>query len=820
MILIAAVLAAALLGGYVFYGARAGVPQTAGEIRLPGLKEPVQVLRDSFGIPHIYAANSHDLFMAQGYVHAQDRFYQMDFWRHLSFGRLSEMFGPGRVNTDKFLRTIGWGRVAKQELETVGPEVRQILQDYAEGVNAYMATHSGAQLGMEYSILALISPSYKPGLWLPEESLAWGKVMSWDLGSNMDAEIERAVLLKTLSVEQVNELFPLYPSTHPVILPDFKLADAAPAQIAALSGLTPDLTALRSRFNEVDALVGPRGDGIGSNNWVISGSRTASGKPLLANDPHLGPQLPSIWYENGLHCQQKNDACPYDVVGFSFPGDPGVIIGHNDRIAWGVTNVGPDVQDLYIEKINPANLDQYEVNGKWEDMQVFKETISISGGKTEAVTIRYTRHGPLIDQVYGKDSYPTFGVTLPEKYAVAVKWTALEPGTLFRSILWIDKARNWDEFRAAAKDWAVPSQNLIYADVDGNIGYQTPGLIPIRAKGDGRLPVPGWTDEYEWKGYIPFEKLPFTYNPKAGYVATANNAVVDSSYPYLLGTDWEYGYRQKRIVDLIEQAPGQIDAAYIQKMHGDNTDLNAANLVPYLQKLQIDNAGQQAARKLFDGWDYQANMDSAPAALFEAFWKHVLADTFDNKLPEIARPTGGSRWMYVMENLVKQPDSQWWDNPKTQPVENRDIIFKQALAEAVDELTKSLGSDPSKWKWGDLHTLTLQNQSLGQSGIAPIEDLFNRGPFRTAGGRAIVNATGWDTLGGFQVNWVPSMRMIVDLSDLTKSQTINLTGESGHPYTPHYTDQTDLWRMIQYHPMLWSAAQVQAAAQEKLDLKP
>jgi penicillin amidase len=775
------------------------------------------------GIPHIYASSLHDLFMAQGYVHAQDRFWQMDFWRHIGSGRLSEMFGDKQVETDSFLRTLGWRQIAEQEVASYDAESLAVLDAYAEGVNAYLVDHQGTAISLEYGILKILTPNYKPEPWTPVNTLTWAKAMAWDLGGNMDEEIERAILLKNFTPEQVAQLFPSYPADHPIIVPETGQAATNPSAGRNIPNL--DWAFIQKRFTALDALLGPSGAGIGSNSWAVSGSLTATGMPLLANDPHLGIQMPSIWYQIGLHCRPVSANCPFEVAGFSFAGAPGVVIGHNQNIAWGLTNTGPDVMDLYIEKINPDNPNQYEYNGQWVDMTLRTETITVGGGKPVSLTVRSTRHGPIISDVYGKlEAFTTkAGVPLPENYAISLRWTALEPSTIFQAIWGFDKAANWDEFRKAASKFNVPAQNLLYADVQGNIGYQMPGNIPIRKSGDGTLPVLGWTDEYEWTGYIPFEQLPFVFNPSKGYIVTANNAVVGAEYPYHISSDWDYGFRANRIVNMIENAPGPIDSAYIQKMQGDSYESNAATLVPLLAQLnfQPGTPNQAAALDLLKNWDFQARMDSAPAAVFEVFWKNLLADTLNDNLPKDYQPEGGSRWDEVIRNLVKEPDSFWWDDKATtDKVELRDDIFVRAFSEAVAEIEKVEGKDSARWNWGDLHTATFVNQTLGKSGIAPIEALFNRGPFRTNGGEAIVNATGWNATLGYFVDWLPSMRMIVDLGDLRSSLTVHTTGESGHAYNPHYIDMADLWRNIQYYPMLWNEQAIIANTEAHLLLTP
>ena len=816
-----------ILALLAFVNVRRSFPTVNGEIRPSGLDGPVEVIRDSYGVPHIYAGSQHDLFFAQGYVHAQDRFWQMDFWRHIGSGRLSEMFGESQVDTDRFLRTMGWARIAQQELQVLDQNSLDILQAYAEGVNAYLADHQGSALSLEYAVLKLTNSAYRPEAWEPLHSLTWAKVMAWDLGGNMGSEIERVILMKTLTQEQIEQITPAYPADMPVIVPGFQVSaggdgsGSAQDMPAYLADATPALQALGRQLDGLTDLLGHRVAGLGSNNWVLAGERTSSGAPILANDPHLAAQMPAIWYQVGLHCTPKGQACPFEVAGFSFAGAPGVIIGHNDRIAWGMTNVEPDVQDLYIEKVNPANPNQYEVNGQWVDMQLAQETIQVAGGEPVAFTTRYTRHGPVVSETYlPEDFSQQAGIDLPESYVVSLRWTALEPGFTFPSIWKLDIAQDWEQFRAALIDFQAPSQNFVYADVDGNIGYQMPGNIPIRVSGDGSLPVPGWTDKQEWSGYIPFEQLPYAYNPPQGYIVTANNAVVGPDYPFLISTEYDLGYRARRIIEMIENAPGPIDLAYVQQMQGDDKDPIAETLIPVLMQVSLATEEQKQARQLFEGWDYQAHMDSPAAALFEVFWKNLLALTFQDDLPEESWPGGGSRWFVVVEQLIEQPDSPWWDIKTTSPVETRDQVFQEAFISALDELITAQGKNPQRWNWGDLHTLTLENQTLGQSGIAPVEAIFNRGPFRTNGGADIVNATGWDAAASYVVRTVPSMRMIADLGNLANSLAIHTTGQSGHAYHRHYVDMTDRWRDIQYNPMLWEKSQIESQAEGRLRLVP
>ncbi len=791
--------------GAGYFLIRRNFPAISGTIKAAGLQSQVKVYRDKWGIPHIYASNPHDLFFAQGYVHAQDRFWQMEFWRRVGSGRLSEILGESALENDRFIRTVGWHRTAAQELEQLDDQMRTVLEAYAEGVNAYVSTHRG-RLGLESTILGLTGVKFDPEPWTPLNTLTWAKVMAWDLGGNRGDELLRAHVAARLGVSAVGAVMPPYPDDYPVIVPH------------PLTGATLD--ALPEAAFETHVL--GMGDdpsaslraGLGSNNWVVAGSRTETGIPLLANDPHLGIQMPSIWYEIGLHCEPVGPDCPYNVVGTSFASAPGVIIGHNDHIAWGVTNLGPDVQDLFIERVNPENPNQYGYQGEWLDMEVVREEITVAGEEAPVVVnARITRHGPIINDVVGGTEEKWFFGWQP----LALSWTALQPGTLMRSVLLLDKATNWEEFREALSYWDVPSQNFAYADVEGNIGYQAPGRIPIRASGNGSTPVPGWAGEYEWVDYISFDELPRAFNPPEGYIVTANHAVVGPDFPYFLGMDWAPGYRARRIVELIEADPS-LSLADMQAIQGDSSPIYAQDVLPYLLALSSDAPRLAEALELLRNWDGRAVRDSAGAALFEAFRLHLIDLTFGDELGERllrrARSTAG----VALIGLLADETSPWFDDATTPQVETRDEILLQALEEAAEELTETLGRNMARWQWSDLHTATFENQSLGQSGIALVEALFNRGPVAVDGSIATVNNTGYSTSRPYGVVTVPSYRQILDLGDFTRSVSMHTTGQSGHPYHRHYDDMIDSWRDIEYHPMLWGRADVEADAEGVLVL--
>lgn len=819
-------------------------PQLNGDIEVPGLTSSVEVIRDDLGIPQIYADNLEDLYFAQGYVHAQDRFWEMDFRRHITSGRLSEMFGESQVDTDKVIRTMGWRQVAEQEYEMLSPRSKQILDSYSKGVNAYLADHSSAELSLEYSVLKLINSGYQIEPWNPVDSIAWLKALAWDLRGNMDDEIQRAIVASEVGVKRAEELYPPYPyARHRPIVEEGAVVDgkfdqkAVPsdAQAAAYLPAGANLRAAKAAFDQLDTVLGPSGDGIGSNSWVVSGSQTVTGMPILANDPHLAPAMPSLWYQAGLHCRTVSAECPYDVAGWTMSGLPGVFIGHNANISWGFTNLGPDVTDLVLEKVDG---DSYELDGKRHGLSTREETIKVAGGDDVTITVRSTPNGPIMSDVLdstaavGQDApVPAPGQTedtepVPDRgsgYAVALKWTALTPRPTFEAFDLINTATNWDDFRAAARLAAAPSQNLIYADTAGTIGYQAPGVIPIRKGYDGKWPVPGWSSEYAWRGQIPFDALPSVKDPPEGYIVTANQAVIDKDYPYFITDDWSYGSRSQRIFDLVKEKIGNGDKMTVQEMADIQMDARnelASFLAPKVTSYAVDESTRPAL-ELLKGWDFQQPRDSAAGAYFNAVWRQMVQRMFDNVMdsPD-TYADGGDRFWEVIYTIWDEPDNKWWDDVTTPGVEDRDETITASLNAAAEEMTDRLGADPAKWQWGDVHTLELRNPSLGESGVAPIEWLFNRGPYPVGGGDSIVQATGWVPEDGYEVTWVPSMRQVVDMSDLDKSTWVNLTGASGHAFDSTYRDQTEAWATGEQYPWAFSRAAVEASGRDTLILNP
>lgn len=829
------------LGCYIYYYdlTRGPLPRHAGELRIDGLHDTVRVIRDKWGVPHIYAANYHDLYFAQGYTQAQDRWWQMEFFRHIGNGSLGRLVGRKAevLATDLFIRTVGFRRAAERDLKNYDVETVAMLQSFADGVNAYLAKRDAGGLALEYGVLRLTGTGSPVEPWTPADSLVWGKVMAWDLGGNHDKELVRAVLHNRLGAEMAEQLLtPPWPyGRKPTIIQAKELVAAEPAlasQADYKNGVRENNLLLAGGVPSGINLVFGQGSGIGSNNWVISGKLTETGKPLLANDPHLGIQMPSIWYQVGLHLQGAEQT--RSVAGFAFAPVPGVIIGHNNHIAWGVTNVNPDVQDLYAIRVHPEDPLQYEWNGSWRRMTVHEETIYFGDGQ-EPVTIqvRETHLGPVINDNRLEAADGTIRGFNNENPQV-LRWTALDPGTMFKAVVKLNRAQNWEEFRSALQYWDVPSQNFVYADINGNIGYQMTGRIPFRARQhSGLLPVPGNRADYVWQGFIPFDKLPRLFNPERGYISTANQAVVPPEYydllsrelgegpNYVISREWDYGYRAQRINEMLENmAPHNVSS--VRNMLGDNMDLGAKKLLPYLAELTFDDAAVAEARNWLLEWDGQKHKDSPQAALYAHFWAVLTENLFGDQFAEDMQLKGNDREMWATYLLLQQPDNTWWDDTATEGLsEQRDEILVRSFEEAYAKTITTLGRNRDNWKWGDLHTATFVSNPLGLSGIGLLERMVNRGPFAASGSTETVNSVGWNAgAGNFAVTSLPSLRMIVDLGDFRQNVAIHATGQSGHPYSRNCDDLIELWRQNSYLPMLWTPEQVEAAVVNTLVLNP
>ncbi len=823
--------------GVGFWQVRRGFPQYDRQIALPGLTGEVEVVRNAYGIPTIYADTAEDLFLAQGYVHAQDRFWEMDQRRLAGAGRLSEIVGEAAIETDTFLRSVGWRRIAEQEVGLLSPESRRYFQAYADGVNAWLDRTPPGQRGIQYTLLGLQGVDRDPESWTIADSLTMIRVLGWDLRHDVDDEADRAVLSAILPPERVDQLYPPFRFDEMgTILTEEDLVQSgltgAPTAGSAAAVPAQALPALASAAAAIRSASGASPDGgVGSNSWVVSADRTESGNAVLANDIHLAPSLPALMTQIGLRCRTVDERCPFDVRGYSLSSLPGVLVGHNRDIAWGVTTPYVDTTDLVLEKVDG---EEYLTEDGMVPLETRTETLTVAGAEPVEITIRSTRNGPLISS---QDVSSTFGIPNVEGvgesaavppgspsrgggYAVALRWTGLQPGRSAEFLPAVATASNWEEFTEALELAEAFSQNIVYADAQGNIGYYIFGSIPVREGYDGSMPMPGWTGEFTWASTIPFEQKPHVYNPSRGYLATANEQTVPQDYPYLLTTIGQFAYRGDRMREFL----GREALVSVQDSAGwqmDSWNWLGERFVPMLREVSLDGYYAEG-QALLDGWDFTQQPDSASAAYFNAVYARTLALTFRDELPEDYWPKGTGRWFVVLDDLLQDPDDPYWDDvTTTDVVETRDAILRQAMIEARDELTESQGKDPQTWEWGRMHVLDLVVPGLGETGIGPVDWLFNRGPYPAGGGSNIVLANSWQASNdSYVLTNVPTYRMIVDFGDLDSSRWVNQSGQSGHPGHPHYDDQIALWQSGDSPAMAWTDEAIEAETERTLTLVP
>lgn len=794
--------AAGLAGVGAIAALRRPLPRTSGTLPLPGLQAPVRVIRDRWGVPHIYAANSEDLFMAQGYVHAQDRLWQMEFQRRAASGQLAEVFGAVALDSDRFVRVLGFRRVAEREADTLDDETRRLVEAYVRGVNAFIEQHAG-NLPIEFTLLRL-----RPRPWTIADVLVWGRMMALQLSRNWREELVRARLTATVGAERAAALTPHYPDDHPIIVPPG-------------AHYTPTMGQSAMERADAAARFFPDGAGQGSNSWAVAAHRAAGGGPLLASDPHLAITMPSLWYENHLSGGE------FHVTGASIPGTPGVVIGHNEHIAWGVTNSGNDVQDLYLEKFDPTDPTglRYEYQGRWETAELVREEIVVRGQREVVIEeVRITRHGPIINALVPAHAQSgTNGETLRAEQPLAMRWTALAPTRLMRAVFRLNRARNWESFREALADWTVPPQNFTYADVEGNIGYALGGDIPLRAKGDGSVPVPGWTGEYEWVGVIPHAELPHVLNPPEGFVVTANNRIVGDSYPYPFPAEWLNGYRAERIRQLIEQTPRH-DAESFARIHADVRSLPGLELAALAGRLPADEPLAQQARDALATWNGELSADSIGGTIYSRLRERLLSAIYADAAPAFdatiglgafatlpGRDMAHRAFPRLLRRLIERDDRFFGKR-------TADEILAAAWNATLAELRAELGDDVTTWRYGRIHTLTIRHP-LGS--LPALATIFNRGPFPTGGDLDTVNM-GYlpREFAGPPFYIAPSYRQICDTADWDRSQSIHPTGQSGHPGSRHYSDFVQPWLNVQYHPMPWSRSRVEEVAATRMTLQP
>jgi penicillin amidase len=760
--------------------AMAALPQLDGAVQVAGLTAPVTVIRDAHGVPHIRAANVDDLFFAQGFITAQDRLWQMDINRRFGRGELSEIFGDRTLKIDKQQRTLQMKHSAEAAVAILPEQTRRHLEAYARGVNALIAQQRD-HLPVEFRILR-----YQPRPWTVADSITIGLNIAQNLSTQYDVEYGREAMAAKLTPEELADLYlnSSWRDRPPSALPRDQQFTPAPPPPAA--SLHQDNEWLRQ-------LVPMRGDRSlcddcrpGSNNWVVSGARTVTGKPLLSNDMHLQHSIPNVWYETHL------TSGDYDVVGVSFPGLPWVIAGHNQRIAWGYTNLGPDVQDLFVENFNAQG--EYETPQGWQKPEMRREVIKVKGSPDVALDIPVTRHGPIVS-----------GIFPGEKRQIALQWTIYDPQTVALEFFKINSAQNWQEFTQAISRFGGATQNVVYADVDGHIGYHAAGFVPTRAGGDGLSIVPGNTDQYSWTGYVPFDQLPSVYDPATGVIATANGKVTPDGYKYMLANQWSAPYRTERIYRVLESGAklSADDMLHLEMDTYSEFDRTFANALVYaIDHAKTPSDKVRKAADLMRAWNGRMEIDSTaaiiPAKARRQLWRMILE-------PKVGQMWTNYQWFYssgALERLVRMKPARWLPRDYTN--------WDDLLAGVVAEVMKDAPADLSTWKYGEQFPIRLNHPLFGD--MPWINKYSGPGVHPQSGSGLTVKAAG--TVFG------ASERMTVDLSDLDASRLNIVAGQSGQIFSPYYMDQWDAWYHGSTFALPFSAAAVDHSAAHRLELRP
>jgi penicillin amidase len=827
------------VGGSLYL--RRSLPQIDGTLTIAGISAPIDIIRDADAIPHILAGNKRDALFGLGYVHAQDRLWQMELQRRIGHGRLSEVLGAAALPQDRFLRTVGFGRAAKTAWASTSEWAKQQVDAYVAGVNAFIATHHGSALPPEFTLLR-----FEPEPWTGADVIVWVKMMAWDLSANYSFELLRHDLASAVGPERMAQLMPPY-ATHGLSILTERAGEAGESTGAGGSGgsgresshLTNPtypthptsswFNALAVSLSKGDPFVrdvllgGAMTEARGSNNWVVDGTLTATGKPMLANDPHLSARLPSTWY---LAHVSGGDL---DIIGATLPGAPAVALGRNRFIAWGATNVAADVEDLYRERIDGTGT-LAEFRGAQEPVTVIPETIVVKGGDAVRLDVRVTRHGPLIsDAINANYAEQKSGPRPPPVEPLAFRWTALDADdTTLPSFLKLNEARNWDQFTAALRDFVTPSQNFVYGDVDGHIGYYAPGRIPIRASGDGSIPADGWTGAAEWTGWIRFDDLPHISDPPDHFIVTANHRPMPAAYPYLLGFEWPEPYRAQRITDLLRSVGGggQADRGLtpddFARIQADTVSLHAQALLPILMpRVHPEMASDQRALDLLRQWNGNATGDSAAAAIFGAWFQQLAPALAGDELGPLLADRYKDRFSFVTRFVVQTlaaGDSPWCDDTTTKDKrETCDDAVTAALHRGIADLTARLGGDLTRWRWDAVHRAIFPHQGL--DAVAALRPLLSR---------SVPNGGDWSTVNvapaaadkPYEQHTVPGYREIIDLSPANDSRFLDAVGESGHFLSKHYDDFLKDWRAVKHKKMRMERADIEKNALGRLRLTP
>lgn len=809
-LLIAIVLVATVVVGGPLLYLHGSLPALEGTRAVPGLDRPVEIRRDGAGVPHIAAASAADAHFALGYVHAQDRLAQMELQRRIAAGRLAELFGPRALDSDRLMRTLGLYRLAEASLDSLTPETRAALDSYSAGVNAFLETHPGP-LPLEFVMLR-----HRPEPWRPADSLVWGKLMGLQLSGGWRGELLRARLVRTMPMERLAELWPPYPDDAPVTPSPFRApepldtAPTAPPAVAPPSASPPAGSGREGRlWDGIERmLAAATGEGGASNVWAIGGQRTVDGRPILANDPHLGLRMPGFWY------LARVEAPGLTVAGATVAGVPFVLLGHNGRVAWGMTTTGSDTVDLFLEQIDPDDPTRYRTPDGSRPFETREETIVVRGAPDQIVTVRTTRHGPVISDV-ADDAREA--AEAGQVVALAATFLAGDDRTA-DALRAMNEAGTADAFEAGLEQWAAPQQNVFFADVTGAYGFRSPGRVPIRAGGDGWMPAEGWTGVGDWTGMVPFRQLPGRRGTEAGYLANANNKVVadavgggDAAW---LGRDWDPPYRIRRIDQLIEQAPRhrvETSAA----MLADATSLMARDLVPLLAAASASTPRTAPVLAEMRQWDGVMDRRRAEPLIFTAWLRELTRLLYADELGPLFLGHWNLHPLFVHRVLTEAP--HWCDDRTTTTVEEScNDRVTAALERALDDLERRYGGDRTAWRWGIAHEARFAHRPFAQ--VPVIGRLFTRsmatdGAYDTLnrGATSIANEAA-----PFRNVHGAGFRAVYDLADLERSRFMIAIGQSGNPLSPHYSDLAEPWRDFAWRAL----SETPAATAHRLELRP
>ncbi len=792
-------------GGYFYL--RQSLPQLDGTLTVQGLREPIEIVRDTDAVPHIYARHRHDALFGLGFVHAQDRLWQMESQRRLGQGRLAEIAGEPALILDRIARVVGFYRAAQADWQTLAPAVRSDVEAYVAGINAALEVIKQRPLPPEFVLLGIT-----PEPWTGPDVLLGAKNMAWILSGNRSEELLRFSMTDVLGAAKMQELIP--PSDGRLTILDATAAQLAPAAanqppVLPRASLHPDTAHALDQVLQAIEGTG-NGQGIGSNNWVVAGVRSLSGQPLLANDPHLEARLPSTWYLAHL---VSND---FDVIGATIPGLPAVVIGRNQQIAWGVTNMYPDVQDMFLERLD-ASGQMAEFQGRMEPMTIITETIQVRGSAPVVQQVRITRNGPLLSDVINAQLRPD----APQYPPMAFRWNALDAeDSTIEAFLKLNSAKNWEEFRAALSRFVTPAQNFVYADAAGNIGYQAAGRVPIRASGNGEVPAEGWSGAFAWVDWVPFEAMPQQLNPPQQQLITANNQPVPTNYPYFLGSDWEEIHRAERITELLQSKPQFVPADFAVMQHDQRSTFARAILPTLLELTTPSTPEERAALELLRSWDGTMSGESAAAAIYQAWLYRLPRAVVGDELPDYLTRRYQSRFKFTSRFLTRtlaDPNNPWCDDRSTPSPEDCAAIVTRSFSSAVQDLRSRFGSDPARWRWDQLSTIVFSHTAFGT--VPVLNQLFSR--FAPGGGdMSTVNFTLFSFERPFEQSWIAGYRQVIDLASTRGGLFIQAIGQSGNLLSPYYADYLEDWQAGRLRPMRMDRAEIEQHRLSTLRLEP